>query len=105
MSAPCLIAESGVWHERTDCPSTCTVHAPHSAIPQPYLVPVRLRLSRRIHNSGVSVGTLELISTRSLLTNRIGMKGSVESSESRRTGAGGASMLGERAKRFYRAGD
>ena len=76
MSAPCLIAESGVWHERTGCPSTCTVHAPHSAIPQPYLVPVRLRLLCRIHNSGVSVGTSGLISTRSLLTNRIGIKGS-----------------------------
>src|SRR5271166_4432642 len=27
-------------HERVATPSTCTVHAPQAAIPQPYLVPV-----------------------------------------------------------------
>src|SRR5208282_2877158 len=31
--------DTGVTHERTVCPSRCTVHAPHSAIPQPYFVP------------------------------------------------------------------
>ena len=34
------IARSGKMHERIATPSTCTVHAPHNAIPQPYLVPV-----------------------------------------------------------------
>ncbi len=32
---------------------TCTVHAPHWAMPQPNLVPRSLRWSRRTHNSGV----------------------------------------------------
>ena len=50
-----------------------TVHAPHSAMPQPYLVPVRFRLSRRIHRSGVSPATLAAMSTRSLLTKMVGM--------------------------------
>jgi hypothetical protein len=33
-------AAMGVEHERTGCPFTCTVHAPHRAMPQPNLVPV-----------------------------------------------------------------
>ena len=68
MSAPCLIDDSGVWQERVGWPSMTTVHAPHSAMPQPYFVPVRLRASRRIHSNGVSAATLLLMSTRSLLT-------------------------------------
>jgi hypothetical protein len=39
-------ARAGNAQERTAAPSTCTVHAPHWAIPQPYLVPVRPTHSR-----------------------------------------------------------
>src|SRR6185295_7741426 len=55
-----LTAEIGVWQARTTCPSTCTVQAPHSAMPQPYLVPVSPSSSRRAHSSGVSSGRLTL---------------------------------------------
>src|SRR5215469_11487169 len=50
-------AEVGVTHERTAAPSTCTVQAPHTAMPQPYLVPVRLSDSRRTQSRGISGGT------------------------------------------------
>ena len=50
-------AVTGVTHERTGWPSMCTVQAPHWAIPQPYLVPVRSSESRSTHNSGVSGST------------------------------------------------
>src|SRR5438874_12192107 len=46
-------AATGITHERTAAPSRCTVQAPHWAIPQPYLVPVRPACSRMAHNSGV----------------------------------------------------
>src|SRR5262249_59458196 len=36
-----------VVQERTGLPSTSTVHAPHLASPQPYLLPVRSSSSRR----------------------------------------------------------
>src|SRR5260221_6758976 len=49
-----VTAESGVWQLRTGLPSTCTVHAPHSAMPQPNLVPVMSRKSRSTQRSGVS---------------------------------------------------
>ena len=51
-------AEMGVEQARTGWPSTCTVQAPQSAMPQPYLVPVRPNSSRSAHSSGVSSGTL-----------------------------------------------
>ena len=51
-------AESGVTQARTGWPSTCTVQAPHSAMPQPNLVPVSPSSSRRAHSSGVSSGRL-----------------------------------------------
>jgi hypothetical protein len=56
MVVTCLapIAPTGVTHERIGSPSRCTVHAPQSATPQPYLVPVRPSVSRSIHSSGVS---------------------------------------------------
>ena len=38
-----VAAEIGVLHERTGVPSSWTVHAPQSAIPQPNFVPVRSR--------------------------------------------------------------
>ena len=46
-------ALSGSEHERIATPSTCTVQAPHCAMPQPYLVPVNPIFSRNTHNSGV----------------------------------------------------
>src|ERR1700747_590783 len=39
--------------ERVATPSMCTVQAPHWAMPQPYLVPVRPTFSRIAHSSGV----------------------------------------------------
>ena len=44
---------TGNTQERVARPLTCTVQAPHWAMPQPYLVPVRPRVSRSTHNSGV----------------------------------------------------
>src|SRR3989441_10405906 len=49
---------TGVTQERPALPSRCTVHAPHSATPQPYLVPVRPTCSRIAHSSGVPGSTL-----------------------------------------------
>src|SRR5262249_13639279 len=46
-------ALTGITQERTALPSTCTVHAPHCAMPQPYLVPVRPTCSRIAHSRGV----------------------------------------------------
>src|SRR6266852_7553120 len=43
-----------VEQDRAGWPFTCTVQAPHSAMPQPYLVPVIPRWSRRTHRRGVS---------------------------------------------------
>src|SRR2546421_661280 len=51
------IAPTGSWQERTGAPATCTVHAPHCAIPHPNLVPVRPNTSRSTHSSGMSAGT------------------------------------------------
>src|SRR5678816_1749369 len=48
-----VASETGVLHERTGLPSTCTVQAPQRAIPQPNLVPVRPRVSRSTQSSGV----------------------------------------------------
>src|SRR5258708_28801195 len=50
-------AETGVMQARVGAPSTCTVHAPHSAMPQPNFVPVMPSTSRSVHSSGVSCGT------------------------------------------------
>src|SRR5256884_9084681 len=46
-------ALSGSEHERIGTPLTCTVQAPHCAMPQPYLVPVRPTCSRMTHSRGV----------------------------------------------------
>src|SRR5258708_28758612 len=48
---------TGVMQERVATPSTCTVQAPHSAMPQPKYVPVTPRTSRNTHKSGVSPPT------------------------------------------------
>jgi hypothetical protein len=53
---PCA-ARTGITHERTALPSTWTVQAPHWAMPQPYLVPVSPRTSRKTQSSGISGST------------------------------------------------
>ena len=45
--------DTGVEQARTGSPSTSTVQAPHSAMPQPNFVPTRPRESRSTHSSGV----------------------------------------------------
>src|SRR3954463_12028880 len=47
-------SETGVWQANVGAPSTCTVQAPHWAMPQPNLVPVRPATSRIAHSSGMS---------------------------------------------------
>src|SRR5690242_13652696 len=49
-----LIDESGTEQERCTSPLMCTEQAPHCAMPQPNLVPVRPICSRITHSSGVS---------------------------------------------------
>src|ERR1700716_591633 len=51
-----------VTHERMGCPSRCTVHAPHNAMPQPNLVPVRPSVSRSTHSNGMSGSTSTSVS-------------------------------------------
>src|SRR5437763_10937702 len=50
-------ALTGTEHDRVATPSIWTVQAPHWAMPQPYLVPVRPKVSRNTHSSGVSGST------------------------------------------------
>ena len=50
-------ADTGVTHERVGVPSRCTVQAPHSAMPQPNLVPVRPTTSRSTQSKGISGDT------------------------------------------------
>ena len=45
--------EIGVTQERVAAPLTCTVHAPHSAMPHPNFVPVIPSVSRSTHSSGM----------------------------------------------------
>ena len=51
-------ADTGITQERTASPSTCTVQAPHCAMPQPYLVPSMPASSRNAQRSGMSGSTL-----------------------------------------------
>src|SRR5216684_8892190 len=51
-------AATGITQERTAAPSRCTVQAPHWAMPQPYLVPVRPTCSRIAQSKGVLGSTL-----------------------------------------------
>src|SRR5882672_11566814 len=53
-------AATGVKHERTATPSIWIVQAPHCAMPQPYLVPVRPTFSRNAHKSGMLGSTSTL---------------------------------------------
>src|SRR3954471_10847863 len=50
----------GVTQDRVATPSMCTVQAPHSAAPQPNLVPVMPSTSRRTQSNGVSPSTSAL---------------------------------------------
>src|SRR4029450_11910274 len=47
----------GIVQERAGSPFTCTMQAPHSAIPQPYLVPVSPMVSRNTHSRGAPGST------------------------------------------------
>jgi nitrite reductase/ring-hydroxylating ferredoxin subunit len=49
--------DTGVMQDRIGRPSRWTVHAPHSATPQPNFVPVRPTTSRSTQRSGMSSGT------------------------------------------------
>src|SRR5262247_1548487 len=53
--------DTGVTHDRVASPSTCTVHMPQTDMPQPYLVPLRLRMSRITHRSGMSAGASTVV--------------------------------------------
>src|SRR5712692_3202372 len=53
IALPTAVA-TGVTHDRRGAPSTCTVQAPHRAIPQPNFVPVRPTRSRKTQSSGMS---------------------------------------------------
>src|SRR5262249_51635588 len=53
-------ADTGSTQERVGWPSTWTVHAPHIAIPQPYLVPVSPSSSRNTQSRGISGSTSTL---------------------------------------------
>src|SRR5215472_4789364 len=60
----------GVTQERVALPSMCTVQAPHSAMPQPNLVPVMPSTSRSTHKSGVSASTsTDLMAPLTLISN------------------------------------
>src|SRR5690606_14239860 len=50
-------ADTGSTQLRVAAPSTCTVQAPHRAMPQPNFVPVSPSASRSTHSSGVSSAT------------------------------------------------
>src|SRR5215472_404645 len=70
-------AAAVVTQERIGWPSTWTVQAPHTATPQPYLVPVNPSCSRRTHKSGTSGPTstccvLPLTTSEIMAASRIG---------------------------------
>jgi hypothetical protein len=50
-------AETGNEHDLTGAPSMSTVHEPHCATPQPYLVPVKPISSRKTQSKGISGST------------------------------------------------
>src|SRR5215831_12206873 len=57
---PCTL-ETGVMQERAASPLMCTVQAPHSAMPQPNLVPVRSRVSRNTQSRGICGSTFTVV--------------------------------------------
>src|SRR5262249_45908126 len=56
VTAPVTVPTARI-QERVAIPSTCTVHAPHCAMPQPNLVPVSPMISRSTQRRGISGGT------------------------------------------------
>src|SRR6266403_2162176 len=46
-------AETGIKHDRVGRPSRCTVHAPHSPMPHPNLVPFNFNESLITQSNGV----------------------------------------------------
>ncbi len=48
---------TGIVHERSALPLTCTVQAPHCAMPHPNFVPVSPSVSRIAQSKGVSGST------------------------------------------------
>jgi len=47
------VAETGIKHDRIGRPSICTVHAPHSPMPHPNLVPFNFNESLITQSNGV----------------------------------------------------
>src|SRR6516225_7749826 len=71
-------ALTGTEHERMATPSMCTVQAPHWAMPQPYLVPVRPIVSRNTHSSGVLGSTSTVARSSAAITaNHSGVRWSI----------------------------
>src|ERR1700677_5136242 len=64
--------ETCVREERVAWPLTWTVQAPHKPMPQPYLVPCRLSVSRNTHRRGVS-GSTSTVLTTLLIFNSMGI--------------------------------
>ena len=54
-------ALTGSTHDRAGPSPTCTVQAPHWAMPQPNLVPVRPSTSRSTQSSGMSAGHVDVV--------------------------------------------
>ena len=54
-------ADTGSTHDLVATPLTCTVHAPHWAMPHPYLVPLSSRTSRSTQSSGMSGATSTVV--------------------------------------------
>src|SRR5271163_1457514 len=71
------IAESWVTQDRTAFPSKCTVQAPHNAMPQPNLVPLRPATSRSAHSKGM-VGSASSVADLPLRTKVVDMIDSAE---------------------------
>src|ERR1700704_1752316 len=65
--------DTGTTHDRIASPSRWTVQAPHSAMPHPYLVPVRPRFSRKTQSRGVEGSTSRFTCRRFTLKEIIGI--------------------------------
>ena len=78
MVVTCLpaTADSGMTQERIAAPSRWTVQAPHSAMPQPNLVPCRPATSRTAHNNGMFGSTSSVVGL-PLRTNEVDMNDSL----------------------------
>src|ERR1700704_3002397 len=90
--------ESGVMQERMALPSKWTVQAPHSAIPQPNLVPVRPANSRTAHNRGM-LGSASNVVGLPLSTNEVDMVAPISCYKKERLAAPGANVKGASARR------